>query len=431
MNRWWKIRLTPRSPFLIAAKRIAANDYETLDYIPARVLKAAVARAIIESYGGTEEDGTPARYWVDPGLDPALCRPEWREWVQPFSDILFSDAMPFGAGRPTSTLLVCKVDPSHQPQDDLINRYALRKAVAAPGQLPSAAENGLPGEERRCKDCQQRLERWKSGWRLPSGGRQAGRVAHIQKRVFTRVELDLWRYTHRDERLFSVAVGIPEALVDGTPEALVFEGWIHAPEDVDLTLPPGLELRVGSNLGTGLGRMAVEIVPEPPGARKGWTEFGDWEKKVRDPSSVSLVLVTDALYGVGGKGTVASLEENLAEYARWWRGRPCAIPAPSSLTVSFASIQYESRYPFVAGQPGIRTVDPLWYWLGGSLFVFSVTDPAEEEILVQWATAIVESGVRSDVSVQGAPAWGQDEPSAVPGWETTWTPVRAWSAGKL
>ncbi|CAB3394558.1 hypothetical protein [Kyrpidia spormannii] len=431
MNRWWKIRLTPRSPFLIAAKRITANDYETLDYIPARVLKAAVARAIIESYGGTPEDGTPPRYWVDPGLDPARCRPEWREWIKPFSEILFSDAMPYGAGRPPSTLLVCKVDPSHSPQDDLINRYALRKAVAAPGQLPPTVESGDAGEGRRCKECPQRLERWKSGWRLPSGGRQPGKVAHVQKRVFTRVELDVWRHTHRDEHLFSVAVGIPEALVGNTAEPLVFEGWIHAPEDVDLTLPPGFELRVGANLGTGLGRMEVEVFPEPPEDRKRWAEFGDWKKEVHDPSSVALVLVTDALYGVGGKRPVASLEENLAEYARWWQSRPSAIPAPSSLTVSYASIQYESRYPFVAGQPGIRTVDPLWYWLGGSLFVFSVTDPAEEEVLLQWATAVVKCGVRSDVSVQGAPAWSQDESPALSGSETTWTPVRAWSAGKL
>ncbi|ATY85805.1 hypothetical protein CVV65_13445 [Kyrpidia spormannii] len=426
MDRWWKILLTPRSPFLIAGRRMTDNDYETLDYIPARILKAAVARAIVESYGGTPEDGSAVRYWVGPELDVSRCRPEWRHWVKSFSDILFSDAVPFGASRASSTLLVCKKDKSHPPIDDLPHRFRSRSEMASPEILPGAIKD----RSLKCCECGSRFERWKDGWRLPPVHGRKGAVAHVQKRVFTRVELDDWRQTHRDAHLFSLAVGIPAAVVEADVRPLVFEGWIRAPEGVDLVLPQGTELRVGAYLGTGLGRMGIEVVPENSRDRERWTDLRDWETETGETATIPLILQTEALYAVGsGQKHPTSIEEDLNRYADWWKQRPSPIPAPRSLKVSYASIQYESRYPFLAGQPGIRSAEPLWYWLGGSLFVFSVADPAEKEILFQWATSIILNGVRSDVSVEGIREGGREGlESVVNGVETTWTPVRMWSA---
>lgn len=425
MYRWWRISLRPLSPFLVAGRRITPNYYETLDYIPGRILKGAVARAILESYGGTPEDGSAAATWVGPELDESLCRPEWRNWVRSFSEILFSDATPFGAGRPPSTLLVCKNDPSHPPVDDLPDRFRWRVGGERPddGRVP---EN----RDRSCPVCRGRLERWKEGWRFPDGHERAGHSAHVQKRVFTRVELDDWRQTHRDGHLFSLAAGIPEAAVEGKAEPLIFQGWIRAPEDADLQLPKGMRLRVGAYVGVGLGLMEVEVRPEGSGERRGWTDRGDWVEATGDRSSIPVVLQGDCLYAAGcGTERITSVAEDRAAYAAWWKQRPSAIPAPDSLTVLFAAVQYESRYPFVAGQPGVRSMRPLWYWLGGSLFVFAVSDPSEAPVLVQWVEALCRDGVRSDVEVPGARFWDRGEfEETSGGTERAWTPVRIWSS---
>ncbi|ARU61770.1 hypothetical protein CBW65_12590 [Tumebacillus avium] len=239
----YKITLTPLSPFLIGGHQVLDNHYETLDYIPAPNLQAAIARRILESHGGYDvqqqaRDGQK-RYFIDPDLIGVEgCEEKWIPWFQHFSQLRFTDATPFGAEHFTASTFGCKLDREHEETDFLVAFYVTRHHRK--GRLNMACS------------CGERLER-RSGWKWPQGTR-------MFKRTVTRVALDDRRHVSADGQLFSLQIGEPYADAERTP--LLFVGYLLVPESVEKEMNFSIHdevVRIGKHITVGLGKMNLEV----------------------------------------------------------------------------------------------------------------------------------------------------------------------------
>lgn len=376
----WTIRLQPLSPFLIGAHRPDNNHFETLDYIPANVLQAAFARAILESHAqyDIKKHGRERRYFIDPRHSEVTvdgCRPEWKAWFQHFDDLSFSDATPLGATPYTPTTFVCKTFSDEHPLvESLPDRYRLRHSV------------GQAIKDFCCPACQGRLER-KDGWRMHE--------KRVYRRVITRVQIDEKRLVSKDGHLYSLAVGEPYAFIDrarGQTEPLYFEATLFAPEHVQ-----GLEkatdqvIRVGAYITSGLGKMAITIKPVPEPQVNNLKEIiKAWREKVGD-QSIAMQLLSDVKYTGEhyAPDRYMDLDELYAVYTEWLQ-REAGLP--SECSVSFAYLKTQNRRGFPKGKQSGREEGISHFLMNGSVFVINGPDEAVQS----WGLEAAQYGLWLD-----------------------------------
>jgi CRISPR-associated protein Csx10 len=254
------LELELQSPLLVGAGRLGGNYQETLDYVPGRVLRAAVARAILAQcpYFDPAEEIEGRRFWVQ-YWDGAACRDcPWRAWCRSFGRLHFRDAVPEGAvAVAPRTALRCKAHPEHPAADGLL--LWLRADEAAVGQLPDEGQ-----AQPTCRVCGSRLEACE-GWIGPEGEE----VVPPLRLLETHVGLDPARFAARRGMLFSVQVVSPlRPDPSGAWRAQRFVGRVTVPDDAEprcaetWELGP-VELAVGARTSSGHGRCLLRIRRAP------------------------------------------------------------------------------------------------------------------------------------------------------------------------
>ncbi|ASS74487.1 hypothetical protein CIG75_05420 [Tumebacillus algifaecis] len=366
----YKITLTPRSPFLIGGHQLRDNHYETLEYVPAPNLQAALARRILEAHGGYDVEREARegqkRYYIDSErIGVEGCEAKWIPWFQHFSQLRFTDCSPFGVEHFAASTFGCKLDRKH-PQADFLSAFYRTRHQRSKG-------------TRMACTCGERLER-KSGWKWPEGKR-------LFKRTVTRVALDERRRVSADGQLFSLQIGEPFCDEQRTP--LQFVGDLLVPEEIAQQFDFSVQdagLRIGKHITVGLGRMCIQVEKvdsEPFPSQR----IANWQATVGD-TSVPLLLngMLPVELPAFDESDEDDIETYCQAYAEWLKNK---AGAPADLRVTFAYTQQTMRRNFQNGAMA-RQEQITRYLLPGSILV---VDAEVQQGLQSWLEQIHAQGL--------------------------------------
>lgn len=223
-----------RSPLCLSERRAGGQFGVSLDFLPGRVLRAALAHNMLDR--GEENSPLFRSLFLQPG------------------GAFFEDATP-GLGRTPSTALSCKTEAGFRPErhgvlDTLLPRLAWH-LTRPPGVVPRF----------RCHQCGLPLEPFSKLYR--KGARGLTQVS-LGYRLLTRVALNRRRYAAEEGMLYSPMV-LEELELPAQPgaprEAVLMQGRVLAREDLAEELRRQLQTVewVGSGTGRGLGHVTVEV----------------------------------------------------------------------------------------------------------------------------------------------------------------------------
>lgn len=262
------LELELRSPLLAGAGRQGGAFSPTLGYVPGRVLRAAVARALLAQcpYFVPAVQGHGRQFWVEYRGEAACATCPWRRWCQAFGEIRFHDATVEGAEVYPATAMHCKYDKEwrHRPVDALAAWVRHGEWLAEPGWNGGDA----PEPDVCCPHCGHRVE-------ACHGEHLDGRPIEVPTMLLTHVGINSARSTAEEGLLFSVQAISPlrQERRDGQ------DSWqptrLMAPVTVPDALPgepargaeswglPVAELGVGARTSSGMGRCIARVTPAP------------------------------------------------------------------------------------------------------------------------------------------------------------------------
>lgn len=368
------LTLELETPLLVGGRRLGGADSPTLDHIPGGVLRAAVARAILEQcpYFDRRSPG-PRRYWVEYKDLPACTGCPWRLWCHAFGQVRFGHAHPEGAGVLPQTALACKHEGERHPlADSLVQAIRLREAIArrTGSGDPPVLSGALGPDAPRCRQCGGRMERLEGCW-------DGGQRVSVPRTLLRRVGLDPWRHTAAEGVLYGLQV-VRECHPDGKP--VRFVAPIAFPDDGAGTPPvlPVSHLAVGARTSSGMGRCRVTLSPAAGPASGGEVvarRVAEFTRQVTEEQGrippaprgtyVALTLETEAITGLRNDGrlpysvTSAAFREGLARclnlpgdagwslrhvfatytfWGGWDTSRPGGVPKPQTLRIQRGSV---------------------------------------------------------------------------------------------
>lgn len=233
-----KVRLKFVSPFVVGGIKQVSNYIESIDYIPGNVVRAALARYILNNchyYDPNEVvivNGTYRKNWVYFKDKPGCSHCNLKTLCQKLGDIKISFFYPRDAVVIPSTLMMCKTNPQHGFVDCLI-------------------------QEPKCTRCEG------GGGRVEfvSGLLKDGKKYSVVKSFVTRTAINRYTGTAKDGFLYSLlAVSATSRDRDTGFEENVFEGqmWGVTPQELSVID----ELRVGKYTSVGLGICSISAEDE-------------------------------------------------------------------------------------------------------------------------------------------------------------------------
>lgn len=233
-----RVRLKFISPFVVGGIKQVSNYIESIDYIPGNVIRAALARYILNNchYYDPDEvvtiDGVQRKNWVY-FKDKSGCNDcKLKNLCQKLGDIKISFFYPKGTMVIPSTLMMCKTNPQHGFVDRLIHQP-------------------------RCTKC----EGGKGRVEFVTGLFKDGKKYSVVKSFVTRTAINRYTGTAKDGSLYSL-LAVSATLKDQNTgyEENVFEGQISGVTPQELSVID--ELRVGKYTSVGLGRCTIEVMEE-------------------------------------------------------------------------------------------------------------------------------------------------------------------------
>jgi len=234
-----KVRLDFLSPVILGGKKTATNYIESIDYIQGNILRAALAKYILNNCKEYSENeivnvnGENKRNWVYYRDKKGCQNCKLKRLCKKFSSLKFSYFYPEGVHILPLTAMVCKLDESHGYIDLLI-------------------------QERKCPICgkEGRVE-------AATGYIKDNKKYSVKKMFLTKTEIDNYTKTSRDGRLYSVV-----AISETSDNKNSFTGYIYGLDKEDLENID--ELRVGKYISVGYGKCTIEPIYEE---NKGGTDI--------------------------------------------------------------------------------------------------------------------------------------------------------------
>lgn len=232
-----KIRLDFQSPVILGGRKTASNYIESIDYIQGNVLRAALAKYILNNCKEFSENeivninGESKKNWVYYRNREGCQNCNLKRLCKKFNSLKFSYFYPEGAQVLPLTAMVCKLDESHGYIDLLIQE----------GKCPKCGKEG-------------RVE-------SATGYIKDNKKYSVKKMFFTKTEIDNYTRTARDGRLYSIV-----AVSETSDNRNSFTGYIWGLDEEDLKNI--VELRVGKYISVGYGKCTVEPVHEESKSRE-------------------------------------------------------------------------------------------------------------------------------------------------------------------
>lgn len=282
----YNLKLVLKSPLLVGGRKADSTFIESLDYIPGRVIRAAVAKTILAACPLFDPMAdAKRRYWVTFAGGPECGDCEWKEWCRHFGEICFHDARPFGAEVLPLTTLGCKDHEDHPTFDSLpmLMRALVRGEPYAP----------------KCPRCGGRVQR-REGFHLN------GNSVALQRRVLTRVGINPKRGVAEDRMLYTLRV-INAQSGDRRSgfEPVWMQGMVHFPAGFRSAAQLcAQDLFLGAKTTSGLGRAGVILTPDDRSPREGLADrVRRFSARVVDHGGdgsvyVPVMLVSDGLLGL-------------------------------------------------------------------------------------------------------------------------------------
>ncbi|MCM8901255.1 hypothetical protein KVG29_08475 [Caldicoprobacter algeriensis] len=233
-----KVRINFISPFVVGGIKLVSNYIESIDYIPGNVIRAALARYILNNcyYYDPDEvvtvDGVQKKNWVYFKDKPRCSDCKLKTLCQKLGDIKISFFYPKDTRVIPSTLMMCKANPQHGFVDRLI-------------------------EQPKCPKC----EGGRGRVEFVSGLFKDGKKYNVVKSFVTRTAINRYTGTAKDGSLYSL-LAVSATLQDQNTgyEENVFEGQILGLMPQELSIID--ELRIGKYTSVGLGRCNVTVIGE-------------------------------------------------------------------------------------------------------------------------------------------------------------------------
>ncbi|NLZ52247.1 MAG: hypothetical protein GX892_03715 [Thermoanaerobacteraceae bacterium] len=226
-----KLRLDFQSPVILGGRKTATNYIESIDYIQGNVLRAALAKYILNNCIEFNENetvdvnGVNKKNWVY-YRDREGCQScKLKGLCKKFSSLKFSYFYPEGADILPLTAMVCKLDESHGYIDLLTHKR----------------ECTICGKEGRVE--------------AATGYIKDNKKYNVKKMFLTKTEIDNYTRTARDGRLYSVV-----AVSETSDNRNSFTGYIYGLDKEDLENIK--ELRVGKYVSVGYGKCTIEPICE-------------------------------------------------------------------------------------------------------------------------------------------------------------------------
>ena len=380
------VQISLESPLLLGGRKLSGQCLESLDYIPGRVIRGALATSLLESRAH----------------EPVPCRDgcDFCDLLLKSGAAIFRNAYPCGKESTGSTparmtQVRCKTRDDHPSFDTLTNRMV----ASLKGTL----------YEPRCPTCSDRVER-RGGYLTDNGKKNP---AHARMET-VRVGIDRGRRTAAEEFLYSLSV---HSEFDEDQEKTQFRGTIRCPSrlarDVARILEERLH-RLGGATSRGLGAVSVmakvqdkknqdlvaqrvkrwnahlasalqaegrkAILPVAPHLARLATESTPDRLRGGKAGYFVIDLLSDAVFAeytrVGDSLVSTGRQDFVLGVEALARQTGCS--APAQLVTSFASPTYRAGWNATWGLP--RPVDLLS--VAGGVFVYWTDD------LPAWVTSI-------------------------------------------
>ncbi|MFZ5591141.1 MAG: hypothetical protein ACOY81_04950, partial [Bacillota bacterium] len=242
----WQVDIELKSPLLVGGEKTGSEYMRSLPYIPGGVLRAALARWIVEQC--PLERVTDRLFWVEFRDKPACADCAVHFWCRNFTRLLFTFCYPFGAKPWPVTALQCKFNSSHPVQDGLVYRLLAARGLA----------EGPPV----CAHCSRGQGRVESVSGFYVVEDEAYRPVQPVYRPLTRLGVDPYRRVARDGLLYTVNVLSEVSRQGGREQPAVFSGRVRLLATPAPSAPSGPAswpetLRLGAKITSGLGQALV------------------------------------------------------------------------------------------------------------------------------------------------------------------------------
>lgn len=233
-----RVRLKFISPFVVGGIKQVSNYIESIDYIPGNVIRAAIARYILNNcryyghYEIVEIDGVQRKNWVYFKDKSGCSNCKLKNLCQKLGDIKISFFYPEGTTVIPSTLMMCKMNPQHGFVDRLIEQPKCTRCKGGGGRVEFVA--GLFKDDKKYS---------------------------VVKSFVTRTAINRYTGTAKDGALY-LLLAVSATLKDQNTgyEENIFEGQISGVTPQELSVID--ELRVGKYTSVGLGRCSIEVMEE-------------------------------------------------------------------------------------------------------------------------------------------------------------------------
>lgn len=226
-----RVRLNFLSPVILGGRKTATNYIESIDYIQGNVLRAALAKYIINNCREFDENeivnvnGENRRNWVYYRDREGCQNCRLKKLCKKFSSLKFSYFYPEGVHILPLTAMVCKLDESHGYIDLLTHKR----------ECPKCGKEG-------------RVE-------AATGYIKDNKKYNVKKMFLTKTEIDNYTRTSKDGNLYSVV-----AVSETSDNKNCFTGYIYGLDEEDLENIE--ELRVGKYISVGYGKCTIEPIHE-------------------------------------------------------------------------------------------------------------------------------------------------------------------------
>ncbi|HHW00808.1 MAG TPA: hypothetical protein GXX36_14820 [Clostridiaceae bacterium] len=286
------------SPMLIGGRRLKDNVYESIDYIPGHVVRAAFAKHILMNcplYNPQEPDAQGRYNYVYVRDESKCISCTFYKACSTFGDIKFSFFYPEGCDILPLTAKGCKTNREHGFRDMLVNdgEHKCRHCINESGM--DSVMRGLAG----------RLESVK-------GYRKGKARVSIDKELYTKTAINSYTQTALDGSLYSIY-----AIRQGT----VFEG--HIGDTEALGVKEGQIYHIGGYCSVGFGR--VKVISVTPDKKRQdllplLREFNERKQEKegkQDKYFIPILFKSDAKLGIEEFDLSKAISD--AEYRNIWK----------------------------------------------------------------------------------------------------------------
>lgn len=283
MKLKYKIRITPKNPFVIGGKKLNNEYIKSLDYIPGSVLRAALSREIVMACPYYNED-SHKKYWVEYKNEKECTNCIYKNLCKNFSNIKIQALSPMNSKNYPLTAMRCKEHPEHKAFDTLAEK--LIRKMDNKDRVISEIDLG-------CPECKKRVERC-SGLFLEENGIQ--KDVEVVNFLVTKNAINPYTRTAKEGILYTLDAGSTKVMIGDEERDLYFEGIIESDKDINLELKNMASIYIGAYNTAGFGKFTINDISkyEDDNVEKIKKRISKFNEKIRSKENIYVPITLES-----------------------------------------------------------------------------------------------------------------------------------------